>query len=165
MFCIAEVPSSVLSLETGSSDSGFCCLSEFLKADAAILRQIRARHLSATCFVIVHPLIISTFSNIQYKLLTSSFCLFLAQQPPSGARAFSFTRFLDHPQRHTTFGRTPLHDWSARRRDLYLTTHNSHNRQTTMPPVGFEPTISTRERPQTCVLDPTATGTDYVIIK
>ena len=26
--------------------------------------------------------------------------------------------------RHTTRGRTPLGDWSARRRDLYLTTHN-----------------------------------------
>jgi len=25
--------------------------------------------------------------------------------------------------RHTTLGRTPLDEWSARRRDLYLTTH------------------------------------------
>jgi hypothetical protein len=33
------------------------------------------------------------------------------------------------------------------RRDLYLTTHNIHNRQTFMPPVGFEPTIATSERP------------------
>jgi hypothetical protein len=31
--------------------------------------------------------------------------------------------------RHTTVGRTPLDEWSARRRDLYLTTHNTH-RQT-----------------------------------
>jgi hypothetical protein len=28
--------------------------------------------------------------------------------------------------RHTTLGRTPLDDRSARRRDLYLTTHNTH---------------------------------------
>ena len=28
-----------------------------------------------------------------------------------------------------------------------------------MPPVGFEPTISAGERPQTYVLDPAATGT------
>ena len=27
-------------------------------------------------------------------------------------------------------GRIPLGEWSARRRDLYLTTHNTHNRQT-----------------------------------
>jgi hypothetical protein len=32
--------------------------------------------------------------------------------------------------RHTTLDRTSLDEWSARRRDLYLTTHNNHNRQT-----------------------------------
>ena len=53
-----------------------------------------------------------------------------------------FLMFLDHTQRRTTFGRTPLDEWSARRRDLYLTTHDTHNRQISMPPVGFEPTIS-----------------------
>jgi len=30
--------------------------------------------------------------------------------------------------RHTTFGRTPLDEWSAWRRDLYLTTRNDRNR-------------------------------------
>jgi hypothetical protein len=30
--------------------------------------------------------------------------------------------------RHTTFGRTPLDEWSARRRDLYLATHNTYNK-------------------------------------
>ena len=42
--------------------------------------------------------------------------------------ASSFTRFLDHTQRSTTVGRTPLDEWSVRLRDLYLTTHNTHNR-------------------------------------
>ena len=56
--------------------------------------------------------------------------------------------FLDHTQRRPTVGRTPLDEWSACRRDLYLTTHDTHNRQTSMPPVGFEPTISAGERPQ-----------------
>ena len=45
-----------------------------------------------------------------------------------------FTRFLDHTQRRTTVGRTPLDEWPARRRDLYLTTHNNHNRQISTPP-------------------------------
>ena len=58
-------------------------------------------------------------------------------QPPSGAIASSRTRFLDHTQRRATVGRTPLDEWSVRRRDLYLTTHNTHNRQTSMPPVGW----------------------------
>ena len=31
--------------------------------------------------------------------------------------------FLDHTQRRSTVGRTPLDERSARRRDLYVTTH------------------------------------------
>ena len=55
--------------------------------------------------------------------------------------------FLDHTQRRSTVGRTPLDEWSARRRDLYLTIHDTHNRQISMPPVEFEPKISAGERP------------------
>jgi hypothetical protein len=36
--------------------------------------------------------------------------------------------------------------------------YNTHNRQTFMPPVGFEHTISAGERPKTYALDRTATG-------
>ena len=75
---------------------------------------------------------------------------------PHWARASSFTRFLDHT-RHTTISRTPLDEWWARHRDLYLMTHNTQ--KTSMPPVGFEPTISAGERPQTHALDRAATGT------
>ena len=50
--------------------------------------------------------------------------------------------FLDQTQRRSTVGKTPLDEGSDRRRDLYLTTHDTHNRQISMPPVGFEPTIS-----------------------
>ena len=83
---------------------------------------------------------------------------FVGTTAPQRARASSFTGFLDHTQRRTTFGRTPLDEWSARRRDLYLTTHNIHNRQTSNSPVGLEPTISAAERPQTYALDRAATG-------
>ena len=58
-----------------------------------------------------------------------------------------FLMFLDHTQRRSTVGRTPLDEWSARRRDLYLTTHDTHNRPISMPLVGFEPTISAGEQP------------------
>jgi hypothetical protein len=75
--------------------------------------------------------------------------------------ASSFLSFLDHTQRRATVGRTPLDEWSARRRDLYLTTHNTHNRQTSLAPVGFEPTISAGKRPQTYVLDHASTGTGF----
>jgi len=80
---------------------------------------------------------------------------------PTHVMASSFLMFLDHTQRRTTVGRTPLDEWSAHRRDLYLTTHNIHNRQTFMPPVGFEPTISAGERPQTYALDCAAAGTGF----
>ena len=49
---------------------------------------------------------------------------------PTRARAVSFFRFLDHTQWHTPVGRTPLDGWSARRRDLYLTTLNTHWQET-----------------------------------
>ena len=53
-------------------------------------------------------------------------CLcFILRACPQCARASSFVRFIDHTQRRTTVGRTPLDKWSARRRDLYLTTHTT----------------------------------------
>jgi len=78
---------------------------------------------------------------------------------PQWAMASSLSRFLDHTQRRITVGRTPLDEWSACRRHLYLTTHNTHYTQTLMPPAGFEPTISADERPQTNALHRAATGT------
>jgi hypothetical protein len=60
--------------------------------------------------------------------------------------------------RHTTLGTTPMDEWSARRRDIYLTIHNIHNRQTSMPPVGFKPAIPAGERLQTHALDCAAAG-------
>jgi hypothetical protein len=77
---------------------------------------------------------------------------------PHWTMASSSTMFLDHTQRRITVGRTPLDEGSARRRDLYLKTHDIHNRQTSMPPVGFEPTISAGERPQNYALDGAAAG-------
>ena len=82
---------------------------------------------------------------------------------PTRIMASLFLRFLDHTQRRNTFGRTPLDEWSALRKDLYLTTHNTHNRQTSMPPMGLEPTILAGERLQAYALYRTATGTGIYI--
>jgi hypothetical protein len=99
--------------------------------------------------------------------LDNSLCFqrffFIWRNNDQQAGAYSFTRFLDHTQRRTTVGMTPLDEWSARRRDHYLTTHNTHDRQTSMSPVGFEPTISAGERPQTYVLDRAATGIGRIV--
>jgi hypothetical protein len=83
----------------------------------------------------------------------------MTRLPYMGLGLLVLSRFHGHTHlRHTTVGRTPLDEGSARRRDLYLTTHNTHKRKTSMPPVEFEPTILVSERPKTDALDRTATG-------
>ena len=75
-----------------------------------------------------------------YKLLLYSLCIFPSLCYSSLPLGSSFSQF-DSPRGprtplwgfsitfgHTTLGRTPLDEWSARRRDLYLTTHNTSNR-------------------------------------
>ena len=96
---------------------------------------------------------------MKFILFINLFILFISCGAVAMAMASSFTRFLDRKQRRITVGRTSLDEWSARRRDLHLTKHNTHNRQASVPPVGFEPTISAGERPQTYALDRAATGT------
>ena len=83
------------------------------------------------------------------KTSTVFFFSLFRRNIPQWTMASSFLRFLDHTKRRITVGRTPVDEWSARRRDLYLTPHDTHN----MPPVGFEPTISAGERRQTYALD------------
>jgi len=56
--------------------------------------------------------------------------------------------------------RTPLEKWSARRRDLYLTTHNTENRRTSKPPEGIETAIAKIERPVTHASARAATDID-----
>ena len=62
---------------------------------------------------------------------------FLWRCGPTCAMVSSFLRFLDHTQRRITVGRTPLDEWSARRRDLYLTTHNTQQRTDIHAPGGI----------------------------
>ena len=55
----------------------------------------------------------------------------LRRRPPP--HCWGFTIIL----RHSRVGRTPLGKSSARRRDLYLTTHKTHNRQISMTTGGI----------------------------
>jgi hypothetical protein len=74
------------------------------------------------------------------------FCLPWRNSPrgtrPPQCRGFMITL------RHTILFRTPLDEWPARRWDLFLTTHITHKRQTSMPPVAFESTIPASKRPR-----------------
>ena len=87
----------------------------------------------------------------------------MALQPNEGYDLLIHEVFLDNTQRRTTVGRTPLDECSARRKDLCLTTHNTHDRQTSMPPVAFELTVSADGRPQTYALDRAVTGTGMLL--
>ena len=75
----------------------------------------------------------------------------------------SSTKILDHTRWLTTVCRASLYEWSARRRDLQLTTHNTHKRErereTFIHPMVLETTISAGKRPQNYALDRVATGT------
>jgi hypothetical protein len=88
--------------------------------------------------------------------------LFLWNFDPILGHGLSFRGFVNTLMGHTTLGRTPLDEWSARRRNLYLTTRNTHMKQTSMTPAGFEPAIPESERPQTHSLHGAVSGTSIL---
>ena len=96
--------------------------------------------------------IVATLSRQQFALLGTCKPL---RFPPPGATTPSkpgppHCRRFTIMHRERTLGRSPLDEWSARRRDRYLT---KHKRQISMPQAGFEPTIPANEWRQTHGLD------------
>jgi hypothetical protein len=94
-------------------------------------------------------------SVVAVSIISDQTIFFVAFRPESGPWP-PLTRLRGTLIGLTTFGTTPLRDWSARHTDHYLTTLTK--RETSLPPVGAEPTIPARYRPQTNVLDHAATG-------
>jgi hypothetical protein len=92
--------------------------------------------------------------HLSRNLFTQFFLWAAAPREPGPPYFRDFT----HTHTHTPLGRTPLDKWSVEAKDLYLTTHNTHNRQTSMPPARFESTIPASERQQTHTLDRAASG-------
>ena len=89
-----------------------------------------------------HPFL---FSNHQPQNVLSS--------SSSGATAQRLTHEVSRS--HTMTQSVGLH-WTRDRslgRDLYLTTHNTHNRKTFMPSTRLEPAIPASDRPQTLALN------------
>ena len=84
--------------------------------------------------------------------------IFFMTQQPLVAQGLIIEASQSITLRHSTLGTTPLDEWSARRKHLYLTTNNTHKRQTSMLPAGFEPTIPASEWPQAYALDRAAIG-------
>ena len=72
------------------------------------------------------------------------------------AKVFSFLRFHDHTHTPHSVGLPWKGDEPDA--DLFLTTHDSHNRQTSMVPARFEPANPSSERPKIHALGHVATG-------
>ena len=66
--------------------------------------------------------------------MSISFCFWRdSPLPPPVGQGLLIHEVSKSPQRRAPVGKTPLDERSARRRDFYLTTHNNHNKQTSMP--------------------------------
>ena len=74
------------------------------------------------------------FWSSKYK---SVFFFFYGSKIPSWPMLPYYRASQSNSVRHTTHSRTSLDEWSARRTDLYLTTHNTHNRQISLPTGGI----------------------------
>ena len=72
---------------------------------------------------------------------------FQVQQPPVG-QGLVVEASRSHSIKHTKLGTTALDEWSARRRDLYLTSHTTHKREKNISPAGLELKFPASEQPQ-----------------
>ena len=96
------------------------------------------------------------FLGEKVQFLSNILYFFVVRQPHSVLGiVVHITR--SHTVGYSKLGRTPLDEWSARRRDLYLTTHNTQNRKTSTLPTGFDPAVQAVEQPQTYAIDGAAT--------
>ena len=88
------------------------------------------------CTLHISPLPFFSYPNLGY------FFLFLWRSDPIPGHDLPSRDLTIKLIGHTALGRTPMDEWSVRRRDLSQTTHNTYKKRTSMPFVGFEPTIS-----------------------
>jgi hypothetical protein len=76
--------------------------------------------------------------------------VFMAPQPLVGLGLLTVEVSRSHSFRHFILGRTPLDEWSARHRNLYLTTNSTYKRQDMHAPGG----IRTRNPSKRAATDP-----------
>jgi len=125
------------------------CFRPYLPSSLVITHPTVQRYIDQAAVVFLF-LLYSVLKNLLFLL---SFFLILTSFYLVTASAVSYC-YTSHSMTHThthTHSRTPLDDGSAHCKDLYLTTHNIHNRQTSTPPVEFEPVTPARAWPQTKV--------------
>jgi len=101
---------------------------------------------------------VTILTGVNSATLARNVCLFLARQPSSGPWPPHLRGFqIIHNDAPQSVGLL----WTSDQLVAEISTwqHKRDNRWTPMPPVGFEPTISASERPQTYASCCAATGT------
>jgi hypothetical protein len=114
-------------------------------------------------------LILRSTLSYTYKTCTNwntnwkSFHSFRGAYSPLGIFGLPFRGFVSTHTHIRTHGRTPVDEWSAHCRGLYLhrTTQHINTRQTSMPRAAFEPTNPATKLPQTYALNRAATWIVY----
>jgi hypothetical protein len=89
-----------------------------------------------------------------------------SSRSPTGPRHPHCWSF-DITLRHTTLHRAPLDEWSARRRDLYITTHDTQKEtdiHAPLPRRDSNPQSPTIERPHTRAVDLAVTRIGTIIL-
>ena len=98
------------------------------------------RHVAYNALALRVPLFVADKIKRALSLSNSSFFLSPYLCLPTHCRCTGYCCTWSHSDTHThTVGRNLLDEWSVRRRDLYLTTHNTHKRQTSTSSAEFEP--------------------------
>jgi hypothetical protein len=132
-FLIREVLITNFDAEAYDTDWGFSDRPHSVEESVWItgLTEIRLRSIISTS-VINHSSLFSLTFFFFFFFLSFYFNLFLHNH--CGCRGV-----LLHLIKHNDTKTILLNKESAHRRDLYLTTYNTHTRQTSMPPAEFEP--------------------------
>jgi len=85
--------------------------------------------------ILIRKRVVITHKRQQRKVKTSFFFT-MVQQLPMGQDVLIIEDSLSHSDTRT-LGRISLDEWSTRRRDLYLTTHNAHIQTNIHAPSGI----------------------------
>jgi hypothetical protein len=123
---------------------GFRTLLDAIQMGRSLIQRVQEPMLSYDLFLCFYA----------YNVRVHMFFTSVSQQTPVGQGLLNFEASRWHSVTHDFSGRVI----SPMQRDLYLTTHNTHNRQTSMPSERFEPTAPASKRPDTHALDRAATG-------
>jgi len=104
-----------------------------------VLRKELYQQLSTAILFKGSILICFKFMDIKYSEVPTPVTLFYFHCAiTSGRLGPPYFRGFTITLRHATLGGNPQNEWLVRYRNLYLTTHSTHDRHPSIPPPGFE---------------------------